>query len=261
MASKRKASFGTPSLFKYFWPIQSEEEPSGVEPGPRTYDDAVSRTSLRPTTADEAESELEMDVRGPSIGEQTGALSGDQVVDEGSGDESDTMVDARVDIDCRGGSCVVCVRSGNVVGSGGGGDVGSGGGGVGGGVGSDGGGVGRGVGSDVGGVGGVGSGGGGGCGGGGVGSGVGDVGDVGGAGSSGGVGSDSLNDIGCVLKPTMSVETVTHTVRSLTARQKYCLLTEHFVPTCSFSFPKTFDSGCNRSFQVKWLKQFVLITL
>ena len=72
MASKRKASFGTPSLFnRCFRPIENEEEPitsSGVEP--TTGDEVVSRTSFEcsgPTAADEAESG-EMDVRGAGFG-------------------------------------------------------------------------------------------------------------------------------------------------------------------------------------------------
>ena len=54
----------------------------------------------------------------------------------------------------------------------------------------------------------------------------------------------------------MSVEEVVRSVRSLSVEQKYKLLTEHFVLTSVFKFPKTFDSGCNRSFQVNWLKQY-----
>jgi hypothetical protein len=34
------------------------------------------------------------------------------------------------------------------------------------------------------------------------------------------------------------------------------LLTEHFVPDKSFSFPKIFSAGCNRCFQLKWLEKY-----
>ena len=54
----------------------------------------------------------------------------------------------------------------------------------------------------------------------------------------------------------MSVEEVVCSVRSLSVEQKYKLSTKHFVPTSVFKFLKTFDSGCNRSFQVNWLKQY-----
>ena len=83
------------------------------------------------------------------------------------------------------------------------------------------------------------------------------VGDVGSwASSFAVVNVDSSVDKGCFIKPTMSVEEVVRSVRSLSVEQKYKLLTEHFVLTSVFKFPKTFDSGCNRSFQVNWLKQY-----
>ena len=67
---------------------------------------------------------------------------------------------------------------------------------------------------------------------------------------------DSVVDIGCVVELNMTVEEVVKSVTCLNVQQKYKLLTEHFVPTSMFKFPKVFDSGCNRSFQIKWLEQY-----
>ena len=54
----------------------------------------------------------------------------------------------------------------------------------------------------------------------------------------------------------MSVDEIDHAVLALSPGEKYKLLSEHFVPASTFAFPKVFDSGCNRSFQVKWLKKY-----
>ena len=37
--------------------------------------------------------------------------------------------------------------------------------------------------------------------------------------------------------------------------QRYNLLKNHFSPPSDFMFPQTFEAGCNRSFNFKWLKE------
>lgn len=54
----------------------------------------------------------------------------------------------------------------------------------------------------------------------------------------------------------MSGKEISCSVESLSSGQKYKLLTEHFIPSNSFSFPKVFNSGCYRSFQYKWLEKY-----
>jgi hypothetical protein len=65
-----------------------------------------------------------------------------------------------------------------------------------------------------------------------------------------------FTDIGYVLKPTMTSAEVESVMQSMGSSQKYQLLTNHFVPSSTFAFPKVFDSGCNRSFKVKWLERY-----
>ena len=66
--------------------------------------------------------------------------------------------------------------------------------------------------------------------------------------SSGG----NIIDLGCIIKPSMTtLKEVCDAIDELDNGQKYKLLTEHFKPDASFSFPKTFSSGCNRSFQYR----------
>ena len=64
------------------------------------------------------------------------------------------------------------------------------------------------------------------------------------------------NDLGDILKPSMSSDEICSRIKSLTSIQKYKLLTEHYTPGNSFSFPKVFNNGCYRSFQLKWLKKY-----
>ena len=42
-------------------------------------------------------------------------------------------------------------------------------------------------------------------------------------------------------------------LRSMPKVEKYALLKEHYRPADTFSFPKTFVGGCNRSFKQEWL--------
>lgn len=68
--------------------------------------------------------------------------------------------------------------------------------------------------------------------------------------------SSLINDIGFIIKPSMSVEEVSDAVNKLTNGKKYKLLQEHYKPGIDFVFPKTFSSGCNRSFQYRWLEKY-----
>ena len=62
-----------------------------------------------------------------------------------------------------------------------------------------------------------------------------------------------VDDIGCIIKPTMTVDEICGAVKSLDKEQMYKLLT---VPDKSYLFPKVFSAGCNRCFQVKWLEKY-----
>ena len=64
------------------------------------------------------------------------------------------------------------------------------------------------------------------------------------------------DDIGSIIKPTMTVDDICGAVKSLGKGQMYKLLTGQFVPEKSYSFPKVFSAGCNRCFQVKWLEKY-----
>lgn len=63
-------------------------------------------------------------------------------------------------------------------------------------------------------------------------------------------------DIGCIIKPTMSAKEICGVINKLDRGQIYKLLTGHFVPDKSYSFPKVFSAGCNRCFQMKWLEKY-----
>ena len=67
--------------------------------------------------------------------------------------------------------------------------------------------------------------------------------------------SDVLNDLG-YIKPMMCCEEISCAVCSLSAGQKYKLLTEHYKLSVDFPFPRVFHCGCNRSFQYKWLEKY-----
>ena len=42
-------------------------------------------------------------------------------------------------------------------------------------------------------------------------------------------------------------------IGNLTSGEKYTLLTEPYKPDHAYKFPTVYNSGCNRSFQYKWL--------
>ena len=65
----------------------------------------------------------------------------------------------------------------------------------------------------------------------------------------------NVMDLGCIITP-MTTKEVCDTIDRMDNRQKYKLLMEHFKPEVSFSFPKTFNSGCNQSFQYRWLEKY-----
>ena len=69
--------------------------------------------------------------------------------------------------------------------------------------------------------------------------------------------SRNIMDLGCITKPSMTtLKEVCDAIDKLDNGQKYKLLAEHFKLDASFSFPKTFSSGCNRSFQYRWLEKY-----
>lgn len=68
--------------------------------------------------------------------------------------------------------------------------------------------------------------------------------------------SESVHDLGYIIKPSMGVAEVCRTVSELTDGQRYKLLKEHYRPSADFKFPKTFSNGCYRSFQYRWLDKY-----
>ena len=66
----------------------------------------------------------------------------------------------------------------------------------------------------------------------------------------------NVNDVGLIIKESMSNDEVSHAVSALSPGQKYAILTEHYVPGKSFSFPKIYNNDCYRSFQRKWLDKY-----
>ena len=65
-----------------------------------------------------------------------------------------------------------------------------------------------------------------------------------------------VNDLGFIIKPSMTVNEVCQAVSKLTNGQKYQLLTDHYKPNIGFTFPKAFSNGCNRSFQYRWQEKY-----
>ena len=51
----------------------------------------------------------------------------------------------------------------------------------------------------------------------------------------------------------MSETEASRAIRGLTDGQKYALLCDPYKPGPNFVFPKVLDSGCYRSFKLKWL--------
>ena len=68
--------------------------------------------------------------------------------------------------------------------------------------------------------------------------------------------SESINDLGYIIKSSMGVPEVCRAVSELTDGQRYKLLKEHYRPRADFRFPRTFSNGCYRSFQYKWLEKY-----
>ena len=68
--------------------------------------------------------------------------------------------------------------------------------------------------------------------------------------------SDSINDLGLILRESLTVSEVSRAISGLTPGQKYTLLMEHYKPDRSFIFPKVHSNGCHRSFQQKWLDRY-----
>ena len=65
-----------------------------------------------------------------------------------------------------------------------------------------------------------------------------------------------VNDIGQVIKESMTDSEVSAVVSGLNAGQKYTLLTNYYRPDRNYIFPKTYSDGCCRSFQLKWLDKY-----
>ena len=63
-------------------------------------------------------------------------------------------------------------------------------------------------------------------------------------------------DKGILIKPNMSSVEISSVISSLSPGEKYNMVLYHFVPSPSFTFPKVFDCGCNRSFQATWLEKY-----
>ena len=63
--------------------------------------------------------------------------------------------------------------------------------------------------------------------------------------------SDVLNDLGCIIKPSMCCEEVSHAVSELSAAQKYKLLTDHYKPNADFPFPGVFAVAAIDPFSTK----------
>ena len=61
--------------------------------------------------------------------------------------------------------------------------------------------------------------------------------------------SDSVNDLGLILRGAMTDNEVSRAISDLTPGQKYILLTDNFKPSQSFIFLKVYSNGCHRSFQ------------
>ena len=66
--------------------------------------------------------------------------------------------------------------------------------------------------------------------------------------------SDIVYDLGNVLKPSMSGEEIYSSV--VVVCRKF--LTDHYIPSSNFMFPKVFNNGCN---QYKWLEKFPWLVL
>ena len=59
----------------------------------------------------------------------------------------------------------------------------------------------------------------------------------------------SANDVGSIVKPTMSPRDIDTAIQLLSTGERYTLLKHHNKPSSSYVFPTTYLGGCNRSFQ------------
>ena len=62
------------------------------------------------------------------------------------------------------------------------------------------------------------------------------------------------NDIGTIVKPCMSANEITASIKALTPGQNYKLLTEHFVPGSDLHFQRPSSMGVIGSFNQSGLK-------
>ena len=67
--------------------------------------------------------------------------------------------------------------------------------------------------------------------------------------------AQSLSDVGEIYAKVKSPADFTTAMQSLTAAQKYELLTKHKVPHKDHVFPTQYLGGCNRSFRLTWLSE------
>ena len=67
--------------------------------------------------------------------------------------------------------------------------------------------------------------------------------------------AQSLSDVGEIYAKVKSPADFTTAMQSLTAAQKYELLTKHKVPHKDHVFPTQYLGGCNRNFRLTWLSE------
>jgi len=67
--------------------------------------------------------------------------------------------------------------------------------------------------------------------------------------------TQQILDVGEIYASASSLAEFTKAMQSLTAAQKYALLTKHKVPFKTHVFPSQYLGGCNRSFRYVWLEE------
>ena len=65
-----------------------------------------------------------------------------------------------------------------------------------------------------------------------------------------------IDDIGSIITAKMAPNEIEDKVKKLNSAQKFHLLKHHVVPMADFVFPTKFYGGCQRSFQLRWLKEY-----
>ena len=65
-----------------------------------------------------------------------------------------------------------------------------------------------------------------------------------------------VDDIGTIISAEMAPHEIEDKVKKLSCGQKFHLLKHHVVPNADFVFPTKFYGGCQRSFQLQWLKEY-----